>query len=386
MNIPFHKPVVPRSLNEIYSKSIKTGWLTTGPEAIKFEKIVSEYTFSKYTVAVNSCTAALHLALAAKEFGKGDKFIVPTYTFAASVEVGEYLGMQPVFADSDDDYNIDLNHVEHLVEGDPKIKAIIPVHFAGKPVDMKSIHSISDKNGLFILEDAAHAFETKSNIGKVGNTNHAAAFSFYANKNITTAGEGGAVSTNDQSLADRIRKLSLHGMSKDGWKRFKSGSKWQYDVSHLGYKYNMTDISASFGNWQMNHIDEWYDKRCAIFQNYQNSFKKIEGIICPQSCNGDEKHGYHLYIIRLDSQRWKIGRDRIIELLNAGGIGTSVHYKPVHMHSYYQNKYGYEPNDFAKAKIYSENVITLPLYPLLRDEEVSYIIKFIKKLWEEYSS
>ena len=386
MNIPFHKPVIPKSFDDIISKSIKNGWLTTGPNVKKFEEEISNYNNSKYTVAVNSCTAALHLSLAAKNFGAGDKFIVPTYTFAATVEVGEYLGMHPVLIDCDDDYNIDLNHVEHVLKNDSDIKAIIPVHFAGKPVDMKSLQKICEPNDVFIIEDAAHAFEAKSNVGEIGNTDHVAAFSFYANKNITTAGEGGAISTNNEKLASAIRKLSLHGMSKDGWKRFKTGEKWKYDISKMGYKYNMTDISAAYGSWQLESIDDWHKKRESIVNNYQSQLKDIDGIVCPRLKCQDMKHSYHLYIIRLIPEKWIISRDEMIQLLNSYGIGTSVHYTPIHMHSYYKNKYGYLDKDYKRAKYFSDNVITLPLYPILKDEDVSYIIKIIFELWSKYKS
>jgi dTDP-4-amino-4,6-dideoxygalactose transaminase len=384
MNIPFHKPMTPKSFDKIYPKSIADGWLTTGPEVNSFEHLLSDFTESNYTVAVNSCTAALHLALAAMGFSKGDQFIVPTYTFAASVEVGEYLGMQPMLVDCDDNYNINLNHVEDLLLKNDKIKAIIPVHFAGKPVDMANLHSIVGKKDIFILEDAAHALEAISNLSKVGNTNHATAFSFYANKNITTGGEGGAITTNNQKLADKIRKLSLHGMSKDGWNRFKTGSKWQYDVSDLGYKYNLTDMSAVFGKWQFSYLNEWYKKRVWIFNEYQKYFKNINGIVCPSQANKNEKHAHHLYIIRLLPEFWKINRDSVIRLLNEAGIGTSVHYMPIHMHSYYQKKYRFKPDDFPKSKDYFENVITLPLYPLLKKKEINFIIDFINDLWKKY--
>ena len=204
MIIPFHKPTLPEDFNIMITNSIKNGWLTTGPEVKNFENAISEFVNSKNIIAVNSCTAALHLALAAKGYGKGDKFIVPSYTFVASVEVGEYLGMEPVLVDCDKNFNIDINQVYDLVKKDENIKAILPVHLAGRPVDMLKIHSIADMFNLFVLEDAAHAFETVSNIGKVGNTNHAAAFSFYANKNITTGGEGGAIATNNSVLAKRL--------------------------------------------------------------------------------------------------------------------------------------------------------------------------------------
>ena len=383
MNIPFHKPVMPKRFDKIISKSVKNGWITTGPEVREFEKIIADYTKSRYAVAVNSCTAALHLALAAKGYGSGDKFIAPTYTFVASVEVGEYLGMEPILVDCDSNYNIDLNQVNDVLKKDEKIKAIIPVHFAGEPVDMKELFSIVSSNDLFILEDAAHALESVSNAGKVGDTSDAVAFSFYANKNITTSGEGGAVTTNNRYLAEKIRQLSLHGMSKDGWKRFKTGGKWRYDVTELGYKYNMTDFAASFGKWQMLSVDKWHKKRKHIFNKYNNEFEKIEGLIIPHS-NKNTVNAHHLYIIRLKPELWNINRDTLINKLNENGIGTSVHYIPVHMHSYYKNKYGYKASDFPKAKQFSENVISLPLYPLLSSSQTDYVISTIISLWNEF--
>ena len=386
MIIPFHKPIIPDTLDEIFLESLKGGWLTTGPAVEDFECTLRDYLNANYTIAVNSGTAALHLALAARDYKKGDKFIAPTYTFVSTVEVGEYLGMTPVLIDCDSNYNIDINQIEDKIKKDSNIKCIIPVHFAGKPVDMKSISYLVDKFNLFVIEDAAHALEAESNVGKVGDTKHAAAFSFYANKNITTAGEGGAIATNDKVLAEKIKKLSLHGMSKDGWKRFKMGSKWHYDISHLGYKYNMTDVAASFGNWQMRYINEWHSKRSSILKTYINNLSAIEGVVFQDLNKDKEKHAYHLFVIRLIPKKWKIKRNKMIALLNKGGIGTSMHYTPIHMHSYYQKKYGYAPGDFPNAKKYSENAISLPLYPSLKDEEVRYIIKFVKKLWEEYKS
>ncbi len=384
MKIPFHKPNVPKNLNEVYNQSVREGWLTTGPNVNLFEKKLSNLLEVENVVAVNSCTAALHLALAAKEYNKGDKFIAPTYTFVASVEVGEYLGMEPILVDCDENFNIDINKIESIVKRDSSIKAIIPVHFAGKPVDMKSINFISEKYDLFVLEDAAHALETISNEGKVGNTKNAAAFSFYANKNITTAGEGGALTTNDAEYAEKIRKLSLHGMSKDGWKRFKFGNKWEYDVSELGYKYNLTDMAASFGMWQLNHLEEWHNKRFTIFNSYNKYFKNIKGIICPNVVSKVEKDAYHLYVIRLVPDLWSIDRNDFIEKLNSYGIGTSVHYKPVHLHSYYLNKYFFNKNDLLVAENFYNNVISLPIYPELSRNDMEYIIEVVLSIWSKY--
>ena len=349
MKIPFHKPISPPSLDLLVNDSIKNGWLTTGPNVREFESILSEYTGAKNVVALNSCTAALHLALKVNDFSKSDKFIVPTYTFVATAEVGEYLDMHPIFVDCDNDFNLDLDQVQNILKTEKNVKAIMPVHFAGKPVDMERLKFIAEKYNLFIIEDAAHALETHSNTGKVGKSHHSVAFSFYANKNITTFGEGGALTTDDDALAAKVRKLSLHGMSKDGWKRFKIGNKWQYDISELGYKYNMTEVASAYGIWQMNFIDEWHDKRQKIFNKYCENFISIDGISCPSKTLEEGKNGYHLYIIKILPELWKVNRDELIQLINEKGIGTSVHYKPIHMHSYYKKKYGFDEDDFPNS-------------------------------------
>ena len=384
MNIPFHKPILPNDLDSLFPESIRNGWLTTGPQVKEFESQLAEYLTAEHIVAVNSCTAALHLVLASKRYKKGDKFIVPTHTFVASVEVGEYLGMEPVLIDSAiDGFNLDIDQVEQKLKKDNQIKAIIPVHFAGQPVEMNRIFGLADKYKLFVLEDAAHALETESDSGKVGNTDHAAAFSFYANKNITTGGEGGAISTNDRALADDLRKLSLHGMSMNSWNRFELEGQWGYDVSELGYKYNLTDVAASFGLWQLANLQDWYLRRLEIVDKYESGLSQIDGINCPVN-QTNMTHSWHLYIIKINPEQWQISRNELIKKINQRGIGTSVHYIPVHMHSYYRKKYGYKPHDFPVSKELSESVITLPLYPALKNVEVTYIIETICELWEEY--
>jgi len=385
MKIPFHKPIMPKNINDIFTESILDGWLTTGPEVNKFERKLEEYLNIDHVVAVNSCTAALHLVLAAKGFTNSDKFIVPTYTFVASVEVGEYLNMKPILIDSKENcFNVDLNKVEDVLKNDSSVKAIIPVHFAGKLVhDRNQLQYLADKYNVFILEDAAHALESISSSRGLNN-NTAVALSFYANKNITTGGEGGAIATFDKELAKKVRMLSLHGMSKDGWDRFKLGGKWRYDVSGLGYKYNMTDISASFGQQQLKKINNWHTKRINIVSQYSDSLRECDGIICPSL--DIQNHSWHLYIIQIHPEMWRISRNEIIYNLNSLGIGTSVHYIPVHMHSYYQRKYGFQDNDYPNAKRFSETVISLPLYPLLKIKEINYITDVLKNLWNKFKS
>ena len=383
MKIPFHKPYVSKNLAEIFPDTITDGWLTTGPVVKNFENQLCEFSKTSNVVAVNSCTAALHLALAAKGFNPGDKFIVPTYTFVASVEIGEYLSMHPILVDSyKNNYNFDLNIVEDFLSKDKSIKVIIPVHFAGNLVPREELDFLSEKYNVFVLEDAAHALESSSLIRTPTNFNSAIAFSFYANKNITTGGEGGALATLDKNLADKVRKLSLHGMSKDGWNRFRDSTKWGYDVSELGYKCNMTDISASFGIDQLGKILEWREMRLNLVRVYSNELSKIEGIICPEV--DVKEHSWHLYIIQIKNEMWSISRNDLILKLNSAGVGTSVHYIPVHMHSYYKKKYGFFNEQFLNAYKFSQSVISLPLYPLLTQKEVLYIVDVLKKLWLEF--
>ncbi len=316
MKIPFHRPIFPDDLNPIVKESTDSGWVTTGPKVNDFERYLGEYLNAEHVIAVNSGTAALHLALAAKGLNSGDKFIAPTYTFVASIEVGEYLNAEPLLVDcKTDTFNMDLNQVETILRKEKNVKAIIPVHFGGQAVEMNRLNILAKKYNTFVLEDAAHALETVSELGKIGRTNDAVAFSFYANKNITTGGEGGALATNDSELAERVRRLSLHGMSKDGWKRFQTGGKWAYDVSDLGYKYNMTDIAASFGIEQLSHINNWHKRRIEIVKQYNEGMSQIDGLTLPQHITGDV-HAWHLYVIRVIPNMWEINRNDLINIIN----------------------------------------------------------------------
>ena len=383
INIPFHIPNIPENIEDIFSKSIHSGWLTTGSQVHKLEEKLTNYLDVKYVVAVNSCTAALHLSLAAKGFGLYDKFIIPTLTFASTIECGEYLGMEPVLIDSSEDgFLIDLNQIEDLVKNDQSIKAIVPMHYGGEPVNLKSIMEIATKYNLFVLQDAAHALETEFNGVKIGKTDHAAAFSFYANKNMTTGGEGGAVSTNDEELAKKIKKLSLHGITKDGWNRFKKDGNWEYDIVEMGFKYNLTDYAACFGLWQINQIEKWQLRRDEIVKKYINGLCHIDSISLPKISEG---HSKHLFVIRLNLDRWSITRNVFIEKMNKKGIGLAVHYKPLHQLSYYKNKYQFKIDNFPMANSLYESIISLPIYPKLSDSSIDHIINSITELHDMYS-
>lgn len=382
MKIPFHKPNLPQSLDEIYLESIKNGWLTTGSVVNQFEDELRNYLDSKFVVLLNSCTAGLHLSLLARGFEKNDEFILPTLTFASTIECGEYLGLKPNLIDcAEDSFLFDLDKVESKLKKNPKIKVIIPMHYGGEPLNMENINYLADKYNIFVVNDAAHALETEYQNIKIGNTNHASAFSFYANKNITTGGEGGAVSTNDERFAKKIKKLSLHGISKDGWHRFKDNGKWEYDITELGYKYNLTDISAAFGLWQFKNIDKWQTRRKNIANKYLSLLSGVEGINLPELIDG---HAWHLFVIKIDLSKWKISRNEIIKKLNAKGIGLAVHYKPIHMLSYYKKNYDLDNKDFSNANKLFHSIISLPIYPTLDNFQVEYISNTIIKLYSDY--
>jgi len=382
LKIPFHKPNLPRSLDTIYSKSMKNGWLTTGSVVKKFENELKKYLKCNFVVLLNSCTAGLHLSLLAKGFSKGDEFLLPTLTFASTIECGEYLGLKPNLVDCEENsFLIDMNKVEDQLKKNNKIKAFIPMHYGGEPVNVDQINFLAQKYDLFILHDAAHALETEYENKKIGNTDYSSAFSFYANKNITTGGEGGAVSTNNGDIAKKIKKLSLHGITKDGWNRFKDNGNWEYDITELGYKYNLTDLAASFGLWQFKNIDNWNNKRKLIAEKYLSLLSNVEGLILPKKVNG---HAWHLFVIRINQDFWKITRNEIIQKLNKKGIGLAVHYKPIHYLSYYKNNYDLDNDDFANANNLFSSIISLPIYPSLRTSEVEYICLSIKELFSEF--
>ncbi len=383
MKIPFHRPNIPNKLDQILPSSVKSGWLTTGYQVNIFEKELEKYLGAKNVVGLNSCTAALHLSLAANGFGIGDKFIAPTLTFVSTIECGEYLGMHPILVDTEaDGFLLDLNKVEDVLKKDESVKVIIPVHYGGEPVNIECLWDLADKYNLFILEDAAHSLESSINNCKIGNTDYAAAFSFYANKNITTAGEGGALATNNTKFAEKVRQLSLHGITKDGWNRYKNNHKWEYDIIELGYKYNLTDYAAAFGIWQIGHINKWQERRKEITERYQKGLSGIHSILLPNICEG---HSKHLYVIRLKTEEWCVPRNQIIEKLNQKGIGVAVHYKPIHRLTYYINRYDFKQDNFPRADLLFDSIITLPIYPSLKDSEIDYIISELHKLYKKYS-
>jgi len=349
--------------------AIKSNWWSRGPKTAEFEKKFAEYVGAKYAVAVNSCTAALHTALAVKGIGPGDEVITTSMTFCSTVNVITHCGATPVFADiSPDTGLIDPDEIEKRIT--EKTKAIIPVHYAGQPCDMSRIEKIAEKHGLFILEDAAHALYTKCGGRLVGSKN-TAAFSFYATKNIST-GEGGMLATDDEEIAEKARVFTSHGMSKNAWNRYAKGGTWRYDVEVAGYKYNMTDIQASLGICQLDRLEFMQQRRESLYRIYKERLKDVRGVsLLPETTNG--RSSRHLFIIKIEKDELNIDRDEFIEELNAMNIGTSVHFIPVHLHPFYRKHYGTKPGDLPNTEAYFEKIISLPLYPSMTEEDVNYV-------------
>jgi len=395
--IPFFKPLMTDDEINDVNKCLKSGWLTTGPFTKQFEKNFAEYMGRTHAVAVNSCTAALHLALEAVGVESGDLVLVPTYTFAATAEVVRYLNAIPVLIDvQENTFNMDMRKAEDVlkkiksglpVRGVPDrhngVKAMIPVHFGGQAVDVVQAKKLCSEYDLLLIEDCAHCCPAYYKDGKkwlmTGSSADIACYSFYANKTITT-GEGGMALTDNSEWADRMRIMSLHGISKDAWRRFSKEGSWYYEITAPGYKYNMTDIAAAIGVNQLKKADFFCESRTRIAGIYNAEFQSVHGLTLPFTKEGI-KHSWHLYIIRVDAMETGISRNEFITKLTAAGIGTSVHYIPLHLHPYYKENFNYSSDDFPVAsKIYSE-VVSLPIYPAMSDDDIYRVVATVKAMF-----
>ena len=382
--LPFSLPLIEEEDIKEIIEAIKSNWITTGPKATQFEKEFAEYVGCKHAIAVNSCTAALHLALEAVGINEGDEVITTPMTFAATAEVIRYFKAKPVFVDIDDvTMNIDPQKVQEvLLSYGSKAalpKAIIPVHYAGYPCEMESIIEIANKYNMKIIEDAAHALPASFKGRKIGTIGDITCFSFYATKNITT-GEGGMIATDNDEWAERMRVMSLHGISKDAWKRYTSEGNWYYEIIAPGFKYNLTDIAAALGVTQLRKSDMFWMRRTEIADMYSEAFENIEVIETPAKAVDGVEHSWHLYVIRLNLGNLLIDRKEFLEELKGLGIGTSVHFIPLHMHPYYRDTYGYKAEDFPVAYENYKRTISLPIYPKMTDGDVKRVIAAVKNV------
>lgn len=377
--LPFSLPDIGEEEIAEVVESLRSGWITTGPRAKRFELDFATFLGNDVeAISVNSATAGLHLALEAVGVGHGDEVITTSYTFTATAEVIRYLGADPVFVDIDrDTLNIDPVELEKAVT--PRTKAIVPVHFGGLACEMDTIGTLAKRHGLKVVEDAAHALPTTYHgklIGALGS--HATVFSFYATKTITT-GEGGMIVTRDKTIADRCRVMRLHGISRDSFDRYTSNKpSWYYEVVAPGFKYNLTDLAASLGIHQLRKAWKFRERRAEMAAIYDKAFKGLPLVLPSHPATGD-LHAWHLYVIRL-TVGGKVGRDRFIEQMMEKGIGCSVHFIPLHLHPYWKNRYHLKREDFPESTKAFERAVSLPLYTKMSDNDQERVIAAVREI------
>jgi dTDP-4-amino-4,6-dideoxygalactose transaminase len=387
--LPFALPLIETEELKGVEDTLRSGWITTGPKVKFFEREFASFVGARHAIAVNSCTAAMHLALGAIGLKPGDLVFTTPYTFAATAEVVRYFGAIPVFVDIDDEtFNIDAQKLKKAVEeasrksckeGIPR--AVIPVHIAGQSCDMAAIHGIARQYNLAVIEDAAHALPAKLEGVMIGAASDFTCFSFYATKTLTT-GEGGMICTENDEWAEWCRMMSLHGISRDAWKRYTAEGSWYYEIIAPGFKYNMTDVAAAIGIPQLRKCESMWQRRADIAKYYTKEFQRLREVKVPYVCPGVQ-HAWHLYIIRLNLERLTCDRSQFVEQLREHNIGTSVHFIPLHLHPYYRQEYGFEPNDFPVALGVYERVISLPIYPGMSDEDVDDVVEAVRSVAEK---
>jgi perosamine synthetase len=345
-----------------------------------FERDFAAYVGSTHALAVNSCTAALHLGLEAVGVRPGDVVITSPMTFTATAAVIEHLGARPVLVDCEPDtLNLDPARLEAAIT--PRTRAILPVHFAGQACDMDAIMGIARARGLAVVEDAAHALPTRHRGRMVGTLGDITCFSFYATKTITT-GEGGMAVTDREDYAERMRLMHLHGMSHDAWKRYTKNGSWAYEILAAGFKYNLTDIAASIGIAQLTRADAFHVRRLEIARAYGAGLAGLRGLRTPVA-RDESGHAWHLYVIQVVPEELTIDRDEVIRKLVAMNIGVSVHFIPLHQHPYYREKYEYQPGDLPVATAAARRILTLPLYPKMTDDDVQDVIDAVRSVMKE---
>ena len=379
--LPFHVPSIGEEEIVEVVATLRSGWLTTGHRAVQLEEEFGRLLGARYALAVNSGTAALHLALSAAGVRPGDEVIVPTFTFTATAEAVVYLGARPVLADVDPvTGNLQPDEVARLING--RTRAVLPVHLAGHPCDLDAIGAIAHGAGAMVIDDAAHALPARLRGRPVGTLADATAFSFYATKNITTA-EGGMVTTAREDWAEWMRLRRLHGMSRDAWKRYTAEGSWAYEVVDVGFKYNLPDVLAAIGIAQLRKLDGFVAARRAIVARYRAGLADVGTVALPEE-PAEGESAWHLFVVRLDLDRLRIDRGGVIEELRRRGIGTSVHFIPLHRHPYYRRTLGAGAGDFPGAEDLFARCVSLPLYPGLTGADVDRVVEELRDIVREH--
>ena len=356
--------------------TLQSPWVTTGPKTVAFEAALKAHLQAPAVVALNSCTAGLHVGLVALGIGPGDEVIVPAMTFCATANVVEHVGARPVLVDvRPDTLTLDPDAARAAIT--PRTRVLLPVHYAGHPAEMDELDALAERHGLAVFEDAAHAIATRYKGRRVGSRSSLAAFSFYATKNLTTV-EGGCL-TGEPALVEKARIIGHHGMNRDAWKRFDRSGTWYYEVVLPGFKYNLTDLQAGIGLAQLKRLEGFQRRRREIVARYEAGFRDLAALELPVEREWAES-SWHLYVVRLRAEALRIDRNAFIEELKARNIGTSVHYLPVHMHPFYRDKYGYRPGDNPVAADAYGRMLSLPLHAGLADRDVDDVIEAVREL------
>ena len=375
--LPYNLPDISDIEIDAVVETLRSGWLAPGPRVKAFEAAFAAHTGAKHAIALDSATAGMHLALIARGIGPGDEVITTPTTFAATVNTIIHAGATPVLADIRiDDYCIDPEAIERAIT--PRTRAIMPVHHAGSACRMDEVLAIARKHGLAVIEDAAHALGTYIGGRSVGVFGDATVFSFYPTKNVTT-GRGGMLTTDDDALAERCRILSLHGMSNDAWDRYTARGSWAYQVLAPGYNYAMTDFQAALGHAQFSRLDEFQRVRRRLAGMMSERLGRLPGLVLPIE-REDTTHAWHLYVVRLRPEASTITRDEFIVAMKERGIGTSVHFIPIHHHPYYRETYGWAPGDFPVADRAFETMVSLPLYTRMTEAEVDRVASAVEEI------
>jgi len=371
----FGSPLIEQEEIDEVVASMKTGWLGTGPKVARFENDFKAYKGAPYAVAVNSCTAALHLAMLVAGVGPGDEVITTPMTFSATVNAIIHTGATPVLADVDpDSMNIDPAKVEAKITANTKV--VVPVHFAGRACDMDRLCEIAQRHDLKIIEDCAHAIETEYKGRKAGTFGDLACFSFYVTKNVVT-GEGGMILTDNEAYAARAKTLALHGMSSDAWNRFSDEGYKHYLVTEAGFKYNMMDIQAAIGIHQLRRVERCWKRRNEIWERYNEAFGDLP-VALPADSEPETRHAHHLYTLMIDKEKTGVSRDEFLCAMDEENIGTGVHYLSIPEHPFYQETFGWNPEDYPHAMRIGRQTVSLPLSAKLTDEEVEDVILAVR--------
>lgn len=379
--LPYHQPLIEPDDEQAVLDVLRSGWLTTGPQTKTFERTLAEYVGAARAVAVNSCTAALHLALKVVGVGPGDEVVTSPITFASTANVIVHCGATPVFADVDPvTVNIDPRALEAALT--PRTKAVIPVDFAGHPADLDAVAAVVKGRGITVIEDAAHSIGAEYGGRRVGGIADMTAFSFYATKNITS-GEGGALTTNNEEWAERASIMALHGISRDAWKRYGNEGYKHWDIVYPGYKYNMFDIQGALVLSQLSKLERFHQRRVALKARLDAGLAGMDELVLPRERPGI-KHAYHLYPVVVRTEALTADRDTVMNAIQAENIGVGVHFRAVHLHPYYQDTFGFRRGAFPHAEYYSDRTISLPLYPRMTDADADDVIEAVRRVVARY--